>query len=165
MAKRENKNGKETIESLSAKLKPAMLRFLYLYMGLENGRCWNNATLAYITAYNIDCPTIKIKLKNGELGYHSKYKSAKTSGYALMTNPDIQKLRHLLLLEAGYTPDNIKKRYAELQSQNRNPIVALQANDRMAKIAGVIDDNKKVNIPELEALGDAIRGVLTPRKN
>ncbi len=164
MAKGKN-TPKDTIESISARLKPAMLRFLYLYMGMEDGKCWNNATLSYIRAYEIDTPTTKvIKKKNGEMTYTPQYKSAATRGYELVRNSEIQRLRHLLLSEAGYTPENIKKRYAELAIQNKNPIVALNANDRMAKIANVIDDNKKVNIPELEALGDAIKSVLTPKK-
>lgn len=158
---KKNKDKKEdTIESLSAKLKPAQLRFIYLYLGEEDGRGWNNATISYIIAYNIETSL----RRNSEGKYSKEYLNAKSRGYELVTNSDIRKLRELLLGEAGYKPENIKKRYLELQKQNKNPIVALQANDRMAKIAGVIDDSKKVNIPELEKLGDAIRGVLTPKR-
>jgi hypothetical protein len=158
--KTDKKIEEDTIESLTAKLKPAEVRFLYLYLGGEEGKGWNNATISYIIAYDIDTSL----RRNAEGKYSKEYLNAKSRGYEILTKRDIQKLRALLLGEAGYKPENIKKRYIELQAQNRNPIVALQANDRMAKIAGVIDDNKKVNIPELEELGNAIRGILTPKR-
>lgn len=163
MAKKKDTT-EETAEKLIAKMKPAHVRFLLLYMGMEDGKCWNNATKAYLEAFEIETPTHKIKHANGTVGYSNEYKSAKSSAFKLLTTADITKLRHFILLKQGYTPESIKKRYTELQLQNRNPIVALNANDRMAKIAGVIDENKKVNIPELENLGNAIRDILTPKK-
>jgi hypothetical protein len=34
----------------------------------------------------------------------------------------------------------------------------------MAKLTGMITDDKKVDIPQLEELGNAIRSILTPKK-
>lgn len=153
------------LEKLMKKLKPAQIRFVYLYMGAEDGKCYNNATASYIRAYEIDTPTRKVKLPDGSEGYTSEYKSAKTKGYQLLTNGDIQKLRNLLLSEIGIDKEWIKRRYADFAVQNKNPALALTATDRLAKITGVvIDDTKKVDIPQITELANAIKGILTPKK-
>lgn len=145
-------------------LKPSHIRFVYLYLGGEDGKCFNNATLAYLRAFEIDTPTSKVKLPDGREGYTSEYLSAKQSGYRLLTNVHIQNLKKKLLLEIGFNPETIKQRFAELAYQNKNLPIALTATDRVAKIAGIISDDKKVDIPQLEALGNAIREILTPKK-
>lgn len=145
-------------------LKPSHIRFVYLYLGGEDGKCFNNATLSYLRAFEIETPTTKVKQPDGREDYTSEYKSAKTSAYELLTKPDIQNLKSKILLETGFNPDTIKKRFAELAYQNKNLPIALTATDRVAKIAGIISDDKKVDIPQLEALGNAIREILTPKK-
>lgn len=153
----------DVLKTLMAKLKPAMIRFVYLYLGAEDGKCFNNATLSYIRAYDIDTPITKVKLEDGKEDYTNAYKSAKQMGYALLTKVDIQKLKHHILLKQGYEPDSIKKRFAELSQQNKNLPIALTATDRMAKIAGVIkEDSKSVDIPQLTELTDHIKKILTP---
>lgn len=143
-----------------ADLKPAELRFLTLYMGGEDGKAFNNATLAYLIAYEKWTPTIMQKKKDGT--YHTDYMTAKTMGYRLSTKVHIQKARTHILLEIGFKPETIKKRYAEIMSQQRNLPLALTATDRVAKIAGLITDDKKVDIPQLTELGNAIKDLLTP---
>lgn len=153
----------DILKTLMTKLKPAMIRFVYLYLGAEDGKCFNNATLSYLRAYDIDTVTTKVKQENGAEDYTSAYKSAKSKGYDLLTKPDIQKFKHHVLLKQGYEPDNIKKRFAELSQQNKNLPIALTATDRMAKIAGVIkEDSKSVDIPQLTELTDHIKKILTP---
>jgi hypothetical protein len=145
-------------------LKPSHIRFVYLLLGGEDGKCFNNATLAYLRAFEIETTTRKVKQDDGSEDYTSAYKSAKTNGSKLLTNANIQNLKSKLLLEVGFDPATIKKRFAELAYQNKNLPIALTATDRVAKIAGILTDDKKVDIPQLEALGNAIREILTPKK-
>ena len=164
MATRTAKKESE-LEKLLKKLKPAQIRFTYLYMGAEDGKCYNNATASYIRAYEIDTPTRKVKLPDGSEGYTPEYKSAKTKGYQLLTNGDIQRLRILILDAQGIDKDWIKRRYADFATQNKNPALALTATDRLAKITGVVvDDKVKVDLPQITELADAIKGILTPKK-
>lgn len=147
---------KKATEPKKEKLTPAMIRFVYLYLGGGDGTCWNNATRSYFFAYNGEDALIKDA--KGE--YTKEYRTALTEGPALLGKPRIQKYKDELLTSIGYDPENIKKRFAELSGQNHNLPVALQATDRMAKVAGLLSDDKKVNIPELEALGQAIKSIL-----
>lgn len=164
MAKKKTDNQSE-YERLIAKMKPAHVRFVYLYLGSEDGKCFNNATLAYIRAFDIDTVTTKVKQSNGSTDYTKEYKSAKSAAFALLTKIDIQKLRSAILLEQGYNADNIKKRFAELAGQNKNLPIALASTDRMAKIAGVLkEESKNVDIPQLTELTNVIKGILTPSK-
>lgn len=143
-----------------AELKPAELRFLTLYMGMEDGKAFNNATLAYLIAHDKWTPTVMQKQKDGS--YSKEYLNAKQLGYRTLTKVHIQKARTHILLEIGFKPETIKARYAELMTQSRNLPLALTATDRVAKIAGLITDDKKVDIPQLTELGNAIRELLTP---
>jgi len=155
------KNTPPTTEEIGAKLKPSHVRFVYLFLGSEDGSCFNNATRAYIKAYDIDTPLIRDK--DGK--YSKAYLSAKVNASQLLTSANIQKFKNSVLLEAGFSPDTIKKRFSELAYQNKNLPIALTATDRIAKIAGVIkEDSKSVDIPQLEAIGESIRAILTPKK-
>lgn len=159
--KTSKKNTPPTTEEIGAKLKPSHVRFIYLFLGGEDGSCFNNATRAYIKAYDIDTPLVKDK--DGK--YSKEYLSSKVKASQLLTNGNIQKFKHTVLLESGFKPENIKKRFSELAYQNKNLPIALTATDRIAKIAGVIkDDEKKIDIPQLEAIGESIRAILTPKK-
>lgn len=145
--------------ALTKKLKPAMIRFVYLYLGGEDGKCMNNATLSYIRAYGIE--TSVVKDKDGK--YSKEYLSSKSSGYDLLTKPDIQKFKNAVLLEAGFEPDTIKKRFAELAYQNKNLPIAHVALRDIAKISGVMkEDTKSVDIPQLTELTEHIKAILTP---
>lgn len=154
------------IEKLMKKLKPAQVRFIQLYMGMEDGKCYNNATLAYLTAYDIDTPTRRVKDSvTGKEDYTAQYKSAKTNGYKLLTNADIQKLRNAILDDIGINTQWIKRRYSDIASQSKNLPLALASTDRLAKITGVVkEDNTKVDIPQLTELGETIKALLTPKK-
>lgn len=152
-------------------LKPAEIRFVHLYLGGEDGKCWNNATRSYIIAFEIDTPLVKVKIpiegKKGDESrykedYTTEYKSAKTLAWRLLTKVDIIAYKDKLLLEMGYTAENIKKRFSELAFQNKHIPIAHAATRDMAKIAGVMTDDKKVDIPQLEELGEAIKSILTP---
>ena len=154
----------DDLKSLLKKMKPAHIRFITLYMGGEDGSCFNNATKAYLRAFEIDTPTIKVKQDKGDDDYTSAYKSARTNSSQLLTNTNIQKLRSLILLKSGFDIENIKTRYSELAYQNKNLPIAITATDRIAKIAGVISDDKKVDIPQLTELGDSLKALLTPKR-
>lgn len=143
-----------TLASFAMKLKPAQIRFIHLYLGGEDGSCWNNGTKAYSIAYEKD------------LDDKGQYATCRTEAWRLLTNPDILKYRSFLLHKAGFTEERIKERFGELSFQNANVGVALTATDRIAKIAGVIkDDGLKVNIPELTRLGEDIKSILGGKAN
>ena len=159
MAKKKDTKTKDELKELLKKMKPAHIRFTYLYMGSEDGKCFNNATLAYLKAFEIETST----RQNSEGKYTKEYIKAKQQGWRMLTNVDIQRLRHIVLLEQGFNTDNIKKRYTEIANQNKNLPLALSATDRIAKITGVIkEDSKSVDIPQLEEIGRAIKQILTP---
>lgn len=144
---------------LSRTLKPAQIRFVYLLLGAEDGRCFNNATLSYIRAYEIE--TSLVRDKDGK--YSKEYLGAKSSASALLTTPNIQKFKNAVLLEAGFDPDTIKKRFAELAYQNKNLPIAHVALRDIAKITGVMkEDSKSVDIPQLTELTNHIKAILTP---
>lgn len=145
-------------EVLISKMKPTHIRFVNLYLGGEDGRCFNNATHAYIKAFDINTSMKKVDGK-----YSKEYVGAKSSASALLTSPNIQKLKHLILLEQGYKPETIKKRFTELAFQNKNLPIAHASTRDMAKIAGVMkDDSKSVDIPQLTELTEQIKKILTP---
>lgn len=151
---------KSSAEEIGSKLKPAQARFVYLLLGGEDGKCFNNATLAYIRAYDIDANSEKV---NGK--YTNDYMNAKSQASRLVTNVNIQKFKSAVLLEAGYKPETIKKRFAELAYQNKNLVVAHNATRDIGKIAGVIkEDRTPIDVPQLEELGNAIKAILTPKK-
>lgn len=153
------------VEQLTAKMKPAHIRFVYLLLGGEDGACFNNATRAYIRAFEIDTTTRKVKNDAGKDDYTKEYKGARSSASALLTTPNIQKLRSAILLEQGFTPESIKGRFAELAYQNKNLPIALASTDRLAKITGVLkEEAKNVDIPQLTELTDVIKGILSPAK-
>ncbi len=158
MAKKQTKT-KDVLAKLSSSMKPAHIRFVYLILGGEDGRCFNNATLAYIKAYELNC-----SLERNKDGKYSKeYLSAKSSASALLTSPNIQKFKNAVLLEAGFDPDTVKKRFAELAYQNKNLPIAHASIRDIAKITGVMkDDSKQVDIPQLAELTEAIKTILTP---
>ncbi len=152
MAKRSSTEPK-TLQDFHKMFKPATVRFVHLYLGGEGGACWNNATKAYGVAYDKDMDDAK------------EAKTARSEASKLMTNPDIQAYKHFLLVKHGYTEDAIKERFSQLGRQDSNLGVALSATEKIAKIAGVIkEDALKVNIPELTALGEGIKEILTAAK-
>lgn len=159
--KKDKKPKLSELETLLTTLKPSMIRFVYLYLGAEDGSGFNNATISYIKAYDIET-----SLRRDSQGKYSKeYLTSKTSGYELLTKPDIQRLKHLILLESGFNPESIKKRFTELGYQNKNLIVAHNAIRDVAKISGVMkEDSKVVDIPQLQQLTEDIKKILTPKK-
>lgn len=159
-AKKETKRQRiSALEKVGAKLNDRQKRFVHLYAGAEDGKCFGNATLAYFTAYYPE----ETKKKDDKGEYTVEYLTAKSNGYKLLTNTYIQKYRDELHLKIGFDPETIKKRYSELAGQNKNLPIALTANDRRAKIAGVIKEDVKVDIPQLEELGKAIKTILQPK--
>lgn len=153
---------KDKPDKVSKGLKPAEMRFVVLYLGGEDGKCFNNATRAYIVAYDIDTPLKKVKNNKGIEDYTPQYKAAKSNAYTLLTKADIIAFRDKVLLENGFDPSTIKKRFAELAYQNHNLPIAHAATRDMAKLTNMITDDKKVDIPQLEELGNAIKSILTP---
>jgi hypothetical protein len=147
------------LSSLLKTMKPAHIRFVYLYLGGEDGKCFNNATLSYLRAFDIE--TSVTKDKDGK--YSKEYLNAKVRASELLTNRNIQELRNAILLESGFEVDSIKKRFAELAYQNKNLPIALTATDRIAKISGVLkEESKVVDIPQLTELTEHIKAILTP---
>lgn len=154
------KKGKDQKQEKKAKLTPAQIRFAYLYLGAEGGECWNSATMAYLRAFYPEGTETK-EQRGRDWVYTSAYKVANTEGPKLLVKPGIKAFVDELLTTAGYSPDVIKRRYAQLAMQDKNLPIALQATDRVAKIAGVVrDEGLKVNVPELEAVAEAIKGAL-----
>lgn len=150
---------KDAYEELLKKMKPHHIRFVTLYLGGEDGKCFNNATLAYIRAFGIET-SLK---RNAEGKYSKEYLGAKTNASQLLSTANIQKLKHLTLLEHGYKPETIKKRFTELAFQNKNLPIAHASTRDMAKIAGVMkEDSKSVDIPQLTELTEQIKKILTP---
>lgn len=147
------------LSSLLKTMKPAHIRFVYLYLGGEDGKCFNNATLSYLRAFEVDTSTTK----QADGKYTKEYLNAKTRGYELVTNRDIQNLKQAILLENGFDINTVKRRFAELAYQNKNLPIALTATDRIAKITGVLkEDSKSVDIPQLTELTEHIKAILTP---
>ena len=157
--KKDAPKNESVLVALQKKLKPAHIRFVHLYLGGEDGRCFNNATLSYIRAFEINTPLTK----NSDGNFSKEYLGAKSSAYKLLTSADIQKFKNALLLEAGFNPDTIKKRFAELAYQNKNLPIAHASTRDIAKIAGVMkEDSKSVDIPQLTELTEHIKQILTP---
>lgn len=155
---------KDKPDKVSKGLKPAEMRFVLLYLGGEDGKCFNSAVKAYIVAFEIDTPLKKVKLEDGREDYTQQYKTAKSLASRLLTNSNILAFRDKILLEQGFDPSTIKKRFAELAYQNHNLPIAHAATRDMAKLTNMITDDKKVDIPQLEELGNAIKQILTPKK-
>lgn len=140
------------------RLNPAMIRFVHLYLGHEDGKCFNNATMSYIHAYDLDPDVSK---RDGK--YPPHYNTARQEGYKLLTKPHIRAYMDELLLKAGFSAENVKKRYAQLAGQNKDLSIALTSNDRIAKITGIVkDDAKVVDLPQIVALTETVRALLTP---
>ncbi len=158
--KKDTPKSKESVlSSLLKTMKPAHIRFVYLYLGGEDGKCFNNATLSYLRAFDVDTATTK----QADGKYTKEYLNAKTRGYELVTNRDIQNLKQAILLENGFDINTVKRRFAELAYQNKNLPIALTATDRIAKITGVLkEDSKSVDIPQLTELTEHIKAILTP---
>jgi hypothetical protein len=147
------------LEKVGAKLNDKQKRFVHLYSGAEDGKCFGNATMAYFTAYY----PLETSKKDAKGSYTPEYKSSMVNGIRLLGNARIQEYKTKLHLELGFTEEGIKKRYAELSGQNKNLPIALGATDRMAKIAGVIKEDVKVDIPQLEEIGSTLKTLLTKK--
>lgn len=140
-------------------MNPQRIRFVHLYLGSDGGKCWSNATLSYLWAFNGD--NTPSKTADGQ--FTPQYQTARTEGCKLLTNPSIQRYVNDLLLEVGYKPETIKKGIAKWATQEKNPVVALKALENMAKITGVMkDDSKVVDLPQIVALTEAVKHILTP---
>lgn len=150
----------DKLEEVKKTLNEKQKRFVHLYIGAEDGRSFGNATDAYLRAYYGD-GTPK---RNPDGSYSKAYETARTNGSALLANTRIQEYKSHLELEVGFKPEEIKKRFSQLANQNKNLPVALSANEKRAKIAGVIKDEAKVDIPQLEAIGQTLKTLLTPKK-
>ena len=147
------------LEEVKKNLNERQKRFVHLYLGAEDGKSFGIATDAYFRAYS---ETAEKKDKDGN--YTSEYLTAKTNGNKLLSNTYIQAYIKQIELEVGFSSDEIKRRYSQLANQNKNLVVALSANDKRAKIAGVVKDDVKLDIPQLEELGQSLKQLLTPKR-
>lgn len=150
------------LKELEAKLKPAEIRFVQLYQGMdEDGRGWNNATVSYAIAFDREEDLQKVyDEEQKKMVYSPGYALCRSEGSRLLTKSNISAYRQALLDEF-YTEERIKRRYSEIGWQNKDLKVALPAVDRVAKIKGILkDDNLKVDIPQLEELTAGIRKIL-----
>jgi len=141
-------------------LTPARKRFVELYLGSDGGKCWNSATMAYLWAfYGDNTPS---KTSKGELT--SEYNIAKGEGHKLLAKPCIKAYMNKILSDT-FKPEEIKNGMAEWARQKKNPIVSLNALEKIAKISGVMkDDTKTVDLPQIVALTATIQAILTPKK-
>lgn len=158
--------------------------FLEFYLGWHGGEAFSNATWSYLLAKGYDMDTVKelcrplvyeqeeavngIDTETGEekltmvkrKAYHPTYTSAKTEGWKLLTKPDTRKLKVELLNNYFKDKNAPKNRHAELAMQDKNLIVARQANADILKMTGDLEDKQTVNIPQLMELTDKIGGIL-----
>lgn len=150
----------DPLEKVGSVLTERQKRFAQLWLGHEDGKSFGNSSDAYLRAYYGDGTSKKDK----DGAYTPEYNSARANGARLLANANIRKYIEKVQLEVGFKPETIKRRFSALADQNKNLPVALAANDKRARIAGVIRDEAKVDIPQLEALGSAIKTLLTPAK-
>jgi hypothetical protein len=150
------------LKDLEAKLKPAEIKFVRQYIGMEEeGRGWNNATISYAIAFDREDDLKKVyDPEQKKMVYSPGYAVCRSEGSRLLSKPNIFAYRQARLDEF-YTEDRIKRRYSEIGWQNKNLAVALSGVDRVAKIKGILkDDSMKVDIPQLEALTSGIKTIL-----
>lgn len=158
--------------------------FLEYYLGWHDGDCFGNATLSYLMAKGYDMDFYKEVSKpfiieeqeeiegedtqTGEVKtsivkrkvYHPTYATARNEGWRLMTNDYTRKLKDKMLQERFKDPNRAKNRHQELADQNKNIMVARQANADILKMTGELEDKQTVNIPQLMELTDKIGGIL-----
>ena len=136
-------------------------RFVHLYLGAEGGVTFSNASLSYLWAYNYD----RFPVKDKDGNYTKEYNTARVEGSRMIAKPHIIAYMESLLLEVGLDPNNIKMGIAKWSRQEKHPVVALSALEKLAKITGVMkDDTKVVDLPQLVALTATIQSILTPKK-
>ena len=150
----------DKLEAVKKVLTEKQRRFVQLYLGGEDGRSFGNASDAYLRAYYGDGTPRKNKA--GE--YSKEYNTARTNGNLLLANTHIKAYINDIELRVGFDPNEIKKRFSQLANQNKHLPVALSANEKRAKIAGVLKDDAKLDIPQLEELGSVLKNLLTPKK-
>lgn len=162
--------------------------FLEYYLGWHEAECFGNATYSYMMAKGKDLDTVKelsrpliveeqeaIEGEDTETGevdtvlirrkvYHSEYKTARTEGWKLLTKPDTKTVKADMLQKLFKDPNRAKNRHVELAEQNKNIVVARQANADILKMTGELEDKQTVNIPQLMELTTKIGGILTSSK-
>lgn len=162
--------------------------FLEYYLGWHDPQCFGNATMSYLLAKGYDVeqynelsrPMVYEEeeainaedCETGEVGlaivkrkvYHPTYSTARNEGWRLMTNDYTRKLKDKMLSERFKDPNHAKNRHQQLADQNKNLVVATQANRDILKMTAGLEDKSSINIPQLEALTAKIGGILKPSK-
>lgn len=176
---------KEKPKSLKKESQEEFTRlFLEYYLGWHEAECFGNATYSYLMAKGNDFETVKelsrplpveeheaINGKDVETGeegtfvvkrrvYHSTYNVARVEGWRLLTKPSTKIVKSEMLQKLFKDPNRAKNRHVELAEQNKNIIVARQANADILKMTGELEDKQTVNIPQLMELTDKIGGIL-----
>lgn len=158
--------------------------FLEFYLGWHEADCFGNATWSYLMAKGNDIDTVRelakpfvveqneaIEGEDVETGekdtfvvkrkvYHSTYNVARVEGWRLLTKPSTKVVKAEMLQKLFKDPNRAKNRHVELAEQNKNIIVARQANADILKMTGDLEDKQTVNIPQLMELTDKIGGIL-----
>lgn len=183
--KKESKPTKEKPKSLKKESQEEFTRlFLEYYLGWHESDCFGNATYSYLMAKGNDLETVKElsrpfvvedneaiegqDVETGEEGtfvvkrkvYHSTYNVARTEGWKLLTKPYTKVIKSEMLQKLFKDPNRAKNRHVELAEQNKNIMVARQANADILKMTGELEDKQTVNIPQLMELTDKIGGIL-----
>lgn len=183
--KKESKPTEEKPKSLKKESQEEFYRlFLEHYMGWHEGDTFGNATYSYLMAKGYDLDTVKeisrplvieqeeaINAEDCDTGeetlaivkrrvYHPMYQTAKTESWKLLTKPNIRELKAKMLNDLFKDKQSAKNRHQELARQNKNIIVARQANADILKMTGELEDKQTVNIPQLMELTDKIGGIL-----
>lgn len=162
--------------------------FLEFYLGWHGGEAFGNATWSYLLAKGYELEIVKelckpmvyeeeeavngIDTETGEekltivkrKAYHPTYNSARTEGWKLLTKPDTGKLKVKMFNDLYKDKFSAKNRHLQLAMQDKNLIVARQANSDILKMSGDLDDKTTLNIPQLEELTSKISGILKPKK-
>lgn len=162
--------------------------FLEYYLGWHEGESFGNATMSFLMARGYDkeqyhelCRPMVYEeeeainaedCETGEVGlaivkrkvYHPVYANARTESWRMLTNPYTRKLKEVMLAERFKDPNHAKNRHQQLADQNKNLIVARQANTDILKMTAGLEDKSSINIPQLEALTAKIGGILKPSK-
>lgn len=138
------------------KLNPKQERFVHLYLGIEEkGKYFGNATVSYIIAYQYDVPR---KQGGGYDHTSDEYNSASVRGSELLRNRKVAEYKKQLTLNVD--KDEWLDRLGELAKQNNNLNVARASALDVLKVTGAYKETERVDIPQLEEVGQAIKEIL-----
>lgn len=178
---------KKTTKAIKPEKEIFYKRFLSYYLGLLDGSTFNNATRSWLLAKGYSMEQVKllskpvdtdvakevkmvdeegkeVKVIQKQNVYAPAYETARRESAKLLTIPHIVKLKEDMLDDMVKDIDKVKRRHAEIANQNKNLVVARQANADILKIHGALEDKQSIDIPQLNELTNKISDILKPKK-